>query len=105
MYISLYAYYTFVILKIDQGGLTLPTADNYLNVSEHGKVLNAYWDYMTKVRKIIVFADVYRAIIFPRERIEYRYSYTFSDRRALRRRRESHEDTDEGYNRLRDEAR
>ncbi|XP_011875203.1 PREDICTED: endothelin-converting enzyme 1 isoform X1 [Vollenhovia emeryi] len=37
------------IIQIDQGGLTLPTADNYLNVSEHGKVLNAYLDYMTKI--------------------------------------------------------
>lgn len=42
---------TFAISKIDQGGLTLPTADNYLNVSEHGKVLTAYLDYMTKVQK------------------------------------------------------
>lgn len=37
--------------KIDQGGLTLPTADNYLNVTEHGKVLAAYLDYMTKVQR------------------------------------------------------
>lgn len=42
-------YIIFIIFKIDQGGLTLPTADNYLNVSEHGKVLTAYLDYMTKV--------------------------------------------------------
>lgn len=40
----------FLFLKIDQGGLTLPTADNYLNVTEHGKVLTAYLEYMTKVR-------------------------------------------------------
>lgn len=37
------------IIQIDQGGLTLPTADNYLNVTEHGKVLAAYLDYMTKI--------------------------------------------------------
>lgn len=37
------------IIQIDQGGLTLPTADNYLNVTEHGKVLSAYLEYMTKI--------------------------------------------------------
>ncbi|XP_034950226.1 endothelin-converting enzyme homolog [Chelonus insularis] len=37
------------IIQIDQGGLTLPTTDNYLNKSEHGKVLVAYLDYMTKI--------------------------------------------------------
>ncbi|XP_043262343.1 endothelin-converting enzyme homolog isoform X3 [Colletes gigas] len=37
------------IIQIDQGGLTLPTADNYLNVTENGKVLLAYLDYMTKI--------------------------------------------------------
>ncbi|XP_034180003.1 M13 family metallopeptidase neprilysin 3 isoform X2 [Osmia lignaria lignaria] len=37
------------IIQIDQGGLTLPTADNYLNVTEHGKVLVAYLEYMTKI--------------------------------------------------------
>jgi len=41
----------FVVSKIDQGGLTLPTADNYLNVTEHKKVLDAYLDYMTKVQE------------------------------------------------------
>jgi len=45
----------FVVFKIDQGGLTLPTADNYLNVTEHKKVLDAYLDYMTKVR---VFSSI-----------------------------------------------
>lgn len=43
--------------KIDQGGLTLPTVDDYLNITEHGKVLAAYLEYMTKVhatRMIIV---------------------------------------------------
>ncbi|XP_076641509.1 M13 family metallopeptidase neprilysin 3 isoform X3 [Halictus rubicundus] len=37
------------IIQIDQGGLTLPTADNYLNVTEHAKVLTAYLEYMTKI--------------------------------------------------------
>lgn len=37
------------IIQIDQGGLTLPTIDNYLNKTEHEKVLTAYLDYMTKV--------------------------------------------------------
>ncbi|KAK2588944.1 hypothetical protein KPH14_001799 [Odynerus spinipes] len=37
------------IIQIDQGGLTLPTPDNYLNVTEHGKVLTAYLEYMTKI--------------------------------------------------------
>ncbi|XP_076293708.1 M13 family metallopeptidase neprilysin 3 isoform X1 [Lasioglossum baleicum] len=37
------------IIQIDQGGLTLPTADNYLNVTEHLKVLTAYLEYMTKI--------------------------------------------------------
>ncbi|XP_053987089.1 endothelin-converting enzyme homolog isoform X5 [Hylaeus volcanicus] len=37
------------IIQIDQGGLTLPTADNYLNVTENSKVLLAYLDYMTKI--------------------------------------------------------
>ncbi|XP_014472427.1 PREDICTED: endothelin-converting enzyme 1 isoform X2 [Dinoponera quadriceps] len=37
------------IIQIDQGGLTLPTADNYLNVTEHSKVLAAYLDYMTRI--------------------------------------------------------
>ncbi|KAK0166542.1 hypothetical protein PV328_004952 [Microctonus aethiopoides] len=37
------------IIQLDQGGLTLPTTDNYLNKTEHGKVLAAYLDYMTKI--------------------------------------------------------
>ncbi|XP_057322411.1 endothelin-converting enzyme homolog [Microplitis mediator] len=37
------------IIQIDQGGLTLPTTDNYLNKTEHAKVLAAYLDYMTKI--------------------------------------------------------
>lgn len=37
------------IIQIDQGGLTLPTRDNYLNKTAHEKVLAAYLDYMTRV--------------------------------------------------------
>ncbi|XP_012276317.1 endothelin-converting enzyme homolog isoform X2 [Orussus abietinus] len=37
------------IIQIDQGGLTLPTIDNYLNKTEHANVLAAYLDYMTKI--------------------------------------------------------
>lgn len=37
------------IIQIDQGGLTLPTRDNYLNRTAHEKVLVAYLDYMTRV--------------------------------------------------------
>ncbi|XP_015588301.1 endothelin-converting enzyme homolog isoform X2 [Cephus cinctus] len=37
------------IIQVDQGGLTLPTIDNYLNKTEHGKVLAAYLDYMTQI--------------------------------------------------------
>ncbi|XP_063986007.1 endothelin-converting enzyme homolog [Diachasmimorpha longicaudata] len=37
------------IIEVDQGGLTLPTTDNYLNKTEHAKVLTAYLDYMTKI--------------------------------------------------------
>lgn len=37
------------VIQIDQSGLTLPTRENYLNKTEHAKVLEAYLDYMTKV--------------------------------------------------------
>ncbi|XP_028131382.1 endothelin-converting enzyme homolog isoform X3 [Diabrotica virgifera virgifera] len=38
------------VLQIDQSGLTLPTRDNYLNMTkDHKKVLDAYLEYMTKV--------------------------------------------------------
>lgn len=37
------------IIQIDQGGLSLPTRDNYLNKTAHAKVLAAYLDYMVKV--------------------------------------------------------
>lgn len=41
------------VIQIDQGGLTLPTRDNYLNRTVHEKVLNAYLDYMTKVAVLL----------------------------------------------------
>ncbi|XP_063218947.1 endothelin-converting enzyme homolog isoform X2 [Bacillus rossius redtenbacheri] len=37
------------IIQIDQGGLTLPARDNYLNKTMNKKILTAYLDYMTKV--------------------------------------------------------
>lgn len=41
------------IIQIDQGGLTLPTRDNYLNKTEHKKILIAYLDYMTRVAVLL----------------------------------------------------
>lgn len=35
--------------QLDQGGLNLPTRDNYLNKTAHKKVLDAYLDYMTRI--------------------------------------------------------
>lgn len=35
--------------QLDQGGLNLPTRDNYLNRTAHKKVLDAYLDYMTRI--------------------------------------------------------
>ncbi|XP_065172885.1 endothelin-converting enzyme homolog isoform X2 [Atheta coriaria] len=37
------------VLQVDQSGLTLPTREHYLNVTEHKKILDAYLEYMTKV--------------------------------------------------------
>lgn len=38
------------VIQIDQGGLTLPTRDNYINrTTQHEKILNAYLEYMTKI--------------------------------------------------------
>lgn len=37
------------IIQIDQGGLSLPTREHYLNRTVHAKVLDAYLDYMLKV--------------------------------------------------------
>lgn len=41
------------VIQIDQGGLTLPTRDNYLNKTENEKVLVAYLDYMTKIGTLL----------------------------------------------------
>ncbi|XP_026317208.1 endothelin-converting enzyme homolog isoform X2 [Hyposmocoma kahamanoa] len=37
------------VIVLDQGGLNLPTRDNYLNKTAHKKVLDAYLDYMTQI--------------------------------------------------------
>ncbi|XP_072945939.1 endothelin-converting enzyme homolog [Epargyreus clarus] len=37
------------VIVLDQGGLNLPTRDNYLNKTAHEKVLKAYLDYMTRI--------------------------------------------------------
>lgn len=42
------------IIQIDQGGLTLPTRDNYINkTTQHEKILNAYLEYMTKIGMLL----------------------------------------------------
>lgn len=41
------------ILIVDQGGLALPTPDNYLNKTLHQKLLDAYLDYMVKVAVLL----------------------------------------------------
>ncbi|KAJ8982237.1 hypothetical protein NQ317_013539 [Molorchus minor] len=42
------------ILQIDQSGLGLPTRDIYFNkTEEHGKILKAYLEYMTKVGNLL----------------------------------------------------
>lgn len=46
------------IIQIDQGGLTLPTRDNYINRTEqHEKILVAYLDYMTKIGVLLGAKD------------------------------------------------
>lgn len=46
------------IIQIDQGGLTLPTRDNYLNrTDQHDKILVAYLDYMTKIGMLLGAKD------------------------------------------------
>lgn len=37
------------IIQIDQGGLTLPMRENYLNTNGYANVLSEYLDYMTKI--------------------------------------------------------
>ncbi|XP_044741561.1 endothelin-converting enzyme homolog isoform X2 [Chrysoperla carnea] len=41
------------IIQIDQGGLTLPTRDYYLNITGHAKILDAYEEYMVKVASLL----------------------------------------------------
>lgn len=41
------------VLQIDQGGLGLPTRENYLNKTSHQKVLDAYLEYMVKVSVLL----------------------------------------------------
>lgn len=41
------------ILVIDQGGLALPTPENYLNKTQHKKLLDAYLDYMVRVAVLL----------------------------------------------------
>lgn len=41
------------IIQIDQGGLTLPTKENYLNKTAHSKILSAYLEYMVKVAVLL----------------------------------------------------
>ncbi|KAL1123319.1 hypothetical protein AAG570_002405 [Ranatra chinensis] len=37
------------IIQVDQGGLTLPTRDMYLNTTSNEKILHAYLEYMTEI--------------------------------------------------------
>lgn len=41
------------IIQIDQGGLSLPTREHYLNRTAHAKVLAAYTEYMEKVAVLL----------------------------------------------------
>ncbi|CAF4895993.1 unnamed protein product [Pieris macdunnoughi] len=41
------------VIVLDQGGLNLPTRDNYLNKTAHKKVLDAYLDYMTRITVLL----------------------------------------------------
>lgn len=56
----------FLHFQIDQGGLTLPTRDTYLNKTANEKVLAAYLDYMTKVSlckdRTPVFINISRSV-------------------------------------------
>ncbi len=45
-------------IQIDQGGLTLPTRDNYINkTAQHEKILSAYLEYMTKIGMLLGAKD------------------------------------------------
>jgi len=41
-------------MQIDEGGLTLPARDFYLNVTANQKLLDTYLDYMTTVSLYVV---------------------------------------------------
>jgi len=45
------------IIQVDQGGLTLPTRDTYLNTTANEKILHAYLDYMTEIGVLLGGAD------------------------------------------------
>jgi membrane metallo-endopeptidase-like protein 1 len=46
------------IIQIDQGGLVLPSRENYMNkTDEHDKILKAYLDYMSKVTVLLGAQD------------------------------------------------
>lgn len=47
------------VLQIDQSGLTLPTRENYLNKTEHAKILTAYLDYIAKVSLFPKFSLIF----------------------------------------------
>ncbi|XP_075986986.1 M13 family metallopeptidase neprilysin 3 isoform X2 [Anticarsia gemmatalis] len=61
------------VIVLDQGGLNLPTRDNYLNRTAHKKVLDAYLDYMTRIcvllgaNKTEARAQMNRVILFETE--------------------------------------
>ncbi|PSN53054.1 Endothelin-converting enzyme [Blattella germanica] len=55
------------VIQIDQGGLTLPTRDNYLNKTANEKILAAYLDYMTKMQAVIDFETKLAEITSPPE--------------------------------------
>lgn len=63
----------FLFFQLDQGGLNLPTRDNYLNRTAHKKVLDAYLDYMTRIcvllgaNKTEARAQMNRVILFETE--------------------------------------
>ena len=42
-------YLSYFLFQMDQGGLTLPNRDYYLNKTDSDEVLTAYLDFMTTV--------------------------------------------------------
>lgn len=41
------------VIQLDQGGLTLPSRDNYINRTEHSEILKSYSDYIEKVATLL----------------------------------------------------